>query len=103
MTDKRRIRALLRFIDWTLQLPEELERRLEEELPKITGGETMPYVTSWERMAKKDGKIEEKIETAKKMLEKRMDISLIAEITELPEEDIARLRNEAEEAGEREA
>ena len=63
----------------------------------------MPYVTSWERMAKKDGKIEGKIETAKKMLEKRMDISLIAEITELPEEDIARLRNEAEEAGEREA
>ena len=51
----------------------------------------MSYVTSWERMAKKD----EKIETAKKMLEKGMDISLIAEITELPEEEIARLRNEA--------
>ncbi len=31
--DKRRIEALLRFIDWTLQLPEGLERRLEEELP----------------------------------------------------------------------
>ena len=82
---------MLRFIDWVLQLPEELERRLEEELPEITGGKTMPYVTSWERMAKKD----EKIETAKKMLEKGMDISLIAEITDLPEEEIARLRDEA--------
>jgi len=98
--DKRRIRALLRFIDWILQLPEDLERRLEDELPKITGGETMPYVTSWERMAKKDGKIEGKlegkIETAKKMLAEGFDIALIKRITGLPEEDIARLRDEAE-------
>ena len=31
----------------------------------------------------------------KKMLEKGMDIALIAEITELPAEDIARFRDEA--------
>jgi hypothetical protein len=40
--DKRRIEALLRFIDWTLQLPEGLEWRLEEGLDislikRITG------------------------------------------------------------------
>ena len=89
--NKRRIRALLRFIDWTLQLPEELERRLEEELPEITGGKTMPYVTSWERMAKKDGKIED----AKRMLAEGFDIALIKRITELPEEEIVQLRDSA--------
>ena len=59
----------------------------------------MPYVTSWERMAKKDGKIEGKlegkIEDVKRMLEEGFDIALIKRITGLPEEDIARLRDEA--------
>ena len=102
--NKYRIRALLRFIDWVLQLPEVLERRLEEELPEITGGKSMPYVTSWERMAaeraakkaKKDGIIEGKIKDAKRMLSKGMDIALISEITELPEEKIIQLQEEGE-------
>lgn len=96
--NKRRIRAMLRFIDWVLQLPEELERRLEEELPEVTGGKTMPYVTSWERMAAERAAKKAKEEDAKKMLEKGMDIALIAEITGLPEEEIARLRDETGEA-----
>lgn len=92
--DKRRIEALLRFIDWTLQLPEGLERRLEEELPQTTGGTIMPYVTSWERMAAKKAKLEGKMEAAKRMLEEGLDISLIKRITGLPEEEITRLREE---------
>lgn len=64
----------------------------------------MPYVTSWERMAaeraakkaKKDGIIEGKIKDAKRMLSKGMDIALISEITELPEEKIIQLQEEGE-------
>ena len=94
--DKRRIRALLRFIDWALQLPEELELRLEEELPQITGGKSMPYVTSWERIAaekaakkaKEEGKVEGKVETAKKMLAKGYTLEQIYELTGLSMEKI---------------
>jgi len=43
--------------------------------------------------AREEGKIEGKIEDAKKMLEKKLDISLISEITGLSEEEINKLKD----------
>ena len=47
--------SLLQFIDWMLQLPEGREAELKRELEEESGGRDMPYVTSWERIAKKEG------------------------------------------------
>jgi hypothetical protein len=55
------IRSLLLFLDWLLQLPRELEWKLMGEIADKTGGKSMPYVTSWERMG-----IEKGIEKGKK-------------------------------------
>jgi hypothetical protein len=52
---KTRTRSLLRFIDWIIRLPEELEQQLTREIETSTGGKNMPYVTSWERIAQKHG------------------------------------------------
>ncbi len=46
---------LFRFIDWLLILPEELEKVFKEELDKIVEEFEMPYFTSIERVAAKDG------------------------------------------------
>jgi hypothetical protein len=62
---KDAVRSLLLFLDWILQLPKELEWRLVDDIAKETGGETMPYITSWERMGMEKG-IEEGIEKGKK-------------------------------------
>ncbi len=101
---KNRIKAVLKFIDWLLQLSKERERDLNEELIEITGGKTMPYVTSWERRAAKrakeeglergleEGTMKTKIETARKMLEKSYPIEEICEITGLSEEEILHIK-----------
>jgi hypothetical protein len=52
---KPEIRSLLRFLDWLVRLPEGLEKQLSLEIEEETGGKTMGYVTSWERIAKKEG------------------------------------------------
>ena len=59
------IRSLLLFLDWLLQLPRELEWKLMGEITDKTGGKSMPYVTSWERMGIEKG-IEQGIEKGKK-------------------------------------
>ncbi len=71
--ERSEILALLKFLDWLLNLPEGLERQLAVELEKERGGETMSYVTSWERIARKDGKIEGKIEDKRTVLTRMMN------------------------------
>jgi hypothetical protein len=46
---------LLRFIDYILQLPEELAVQLRREVESIEEKFNMPYVTSFERLAKQEG------------------------------------------------
>ena len=53
--EREQIRSLLRFLDWIIQLPEDLVRQLGQEIEEISGGKRMPYVTSWERNARKEG------------------------------------------------
>jgi hypothetical protein len=80
---KSEIRSLLRFLDWLVALPEGLDKQLTEEIEKETGGGPMAYVTSWERIAKKEGmqegvlkgKLEEKREVLARMLDKKFHLS----------------------------
>lgn len=45
----------LKFLDWLIQLPTELEEKLTREIEKSKGVKRMPYVTSWERIAQQRG------------------------------------------------
>lgn len=53
--DRRWIVALLKFMDWAMRLPEHQEQRIKQTIQKIEEGKEMPYITSWERMAKEEG------------------------------------------------
>jgi hypothetical protein len=46
---------LLRFIDYILQLPEQMAVQLRQEVESIEEEFNMPYVTSFERLAKQEG------------------------------------------------
>lgn len=49
---------LLRFIDWLLVLPDDLELKFDEAVDKLEEEKRMLYVTSWERRALKKGREE---------------------------------------------
>jgi hypothetical protein len=49
------VRRLFRFIDWLMDLPEELDERVDDELRQLEGETKMPYVTGFERRAMKRG------------------------------------------------
>jgi hypothetical protein len=81
------IRSLLLFLDWLLQLPRELEWKLMREIAEKTGGESMPYVTSWERMGiekgikkgkkegEKIGRLDEKQEVLIRLLNRKFGLT----------------------------
>jgi len=46
---------LLRFIDWVIQLPQDLEKSFWQEIYTYQEETNMPYVTSLERIAKEEG------------------------------------------------
>ncbi len=51
---RAKIEALFRFMDEAMRLPEALEDEVRETIHQIEEGKKMPYVTSWERKAKKE-------------------------------------------------
>jgi len=95
--DKRFIGSLLHFIDLIFRLPESLERKLSEDIINLEEEHKMPQVTSWEKIAKKDGRkegrTEEKKEIAKKMLLDGLTIETITKYTGLTETQIKALMN----------
>ncbi len=52
------LRALCKFIDWIMRLPEELEKELADEIKTVEEKNSMPYVTSFERIGIKKGRAE---------------------------------------------
>lgn len=52
---RARIAGLLRFIDWVLALPKEMEKTLWSEIRKIAEVTQMRYVSSFERLAIEQG------------------------------------------------
>ncbi len=105
------IDALLKFIDWIIRLPEALSRQLSKEISKLEEDYKMAYVTSWERIAKKDGikegmkdgmkdgiKVgmkdgikEGKLDTARELLKRGVDMDIIAAATGFPKQEIEKL------------
>jgi len=75
------------------------EKRLSEEIIRIEEENKMPYVASWEKIAKKEGKkIGEKIgekkgklETARELVRNGVEIDIIARATGFPLEEIEKL------------
>lgn len=56
--NKDRIIQLLRVIDWLMALPPALEHSLRQDLATLEGVEPMQYITSFERLAKQEGRQE---------------------------------------------
>ena len=54
----RDVQQLFRFIDWLLRLPEELQHDFRSELRALEEEQSMPYITSIERMGREEGRKE---------------------------------------------
>jgi len=67
---------LFRIIDWMMDLPTALEQLFRQEAEQIEQERTMPYVTSVERLAKEEGRIEERAAMLIRALERRLKISV---------------------------
>ena len=55
--ERKYIESLLRFIDWIMVLPDELEQQLDQEVEQYKEDKPMPYVTHWERRGEKRGRL----------------------------------------------
>jgi len=111
---KEQIRTLLKFIDWIIRLPDELEDRISEEIISIEEEYKMPYVPTWERRAemkgreegialgkekwfglgRKEGAQDRNIEIARKMLKKGISLDIISETTGLSRSEVEALQAE---------
>ncbi len=101
--EKKLIQTLIKFIDWLIQVPEELERKLCEDIEALKEEHNMKYVTSFERIGRKDGKKEgikigEKkgrqktlLKIAKRMARQNFPVEVIARCTKLNENEIRAL------------
>jgi hypothetical protein len=105
---KQDIMNLFRFIDWLLDLPDDLKRAFRDELTAYERENQMPYVTSIERMGIERGieqgiergieqgiergKDEQRQAIARKMLAQNISLETIAELTELPLERVRQLQ-----------
>ncbi|PRX20163.1 putative transposase/invertase (TIGR01784 family) [Orenia metallireducens] len=95
---KKKIKNIFEFLDGILFLPNDLELRFRDDIKETIGGDEImtKELTNLYQVGKSEGKLEGKIEgkmegkleVAKKLLEKKMDIDDIMEVTELSEEQI---------------
>ncbi len=77
------ILELNNFLDWMMNLPEDLEREFQTDLKAFEEAREMKYVTTIERMAEQRGAKSKEVEIALNMLRKNLDLETIAEITGL--------------------
>ncbi|MCI0643100.1 MAG: hypothetical protein L0Y72_18455 [Gemmataceae bacterium] len=66
---KEDVRELFRLIDWIMTLPEDLDEALRTEIHEFEEEQKMPYITSFERLAKKEGREEGREEGRDALLE----------------------------------
>ena len=80
-----------------IPLPDDLEKKLFEEITKIEEEYKMPHLTTWEISAEKRGEKKGvkrgKLETARRMISDDMPIDRIIKYTGLTEEEIKGLIN----------
>ena len=86
--DGEQVRLLFKFLDWMMVLPEELEEALSTDLAAFEMEKKMPYISSIERIAQQKGRAEGRIEgkaeanvkTLLRLLTKRFQVALPAEV-----------------------
>ncbi len=91
---KKETHVLLKFIDWLIRLPDELDRQISIKIRKEEEDYKMAYVTSFERIAKKD----QAVEIAKRMKQDGEPIDKIAKYSGLSIEEIEKLTTEEQKA-----
>jgi len=112
---RKQIHFLLRFIDWIIQLPKDIEKKLSNEITKLEEEHKMKYVTSWERIAKEEGieigkeegieigkeegEKKGKLETAVAMVKKGLNLDLIAEVTGFSKQRVQQLAADSNSPG----
>jgi predicted transposase/invertase (TIGR01784 family) len=94
--ERQDILNLFRFIDWILELPEDLKRSFRDDLEEYERENQMPYVTSIERMGIEQG-IEQGEDRATQkialnLLRKNIPLETIAEVTGLTIEQLQQLQ-----------
>ena len=102
--ERERIVELLRVLDWFMELPQYLAEQIRNEVYKIEEKDKMPYVTSFERLAKAEGKelglvegkeigfvegiekgiLQGKLEVARKLLANGLSAEQAASIADVP-------------------
>ena len=92
------ILELNNFLDWMMNLPEELEREFQTELKVFEEAREMKYVTTIERMGIEQGieqgREEEKKAIAFNMLRRHLDIETIVEVTGLTIDQLQSLQGQ---------
>jgi predicted transposase/invertase (TIGR01784 family) len=91
--ERQDILNLFRFIDWILELPEDLKRSFRDELEAYERENQMPYVTSIEWMGIEQGKEQERQSIALNLLRKNIPLETISEVTGLTIEQLQQLRS----------
>jgi hypothetical protein len=76
--EKDDILKLFRFIDWVLELPEELKQSFRNALAQFEEEKQMPYITSIEQMGIERGKAEQQREIALNLLRQNVAVETFA-------------------------
>ncbi len=101
--NKKQILALIRFIDWIINLPEKYKEKLHNELLTLKEGKTMAYVTSFQKIGEKigekkgiaKGSQKTALENARKMLMDNLPIEAIIKYSGLAKGQVTRLMKES--------
>jgi hypothetical protein len=89
------ILELHNFLDWLMNLPEELEKQFQIELKAFEEARQMKYVTTIERMAEERAKLEEKQQIAMNMLKDDFPLEQISRLTGMSIEQLQVLQVQA--------
>lgn len=84
------VRSLMRFLDWVIQLPAELEKQLSDVVEAESEEQKMPYVTSWERRGIVTGKLQLVLQLLKVKFGS-LDESLTERVRQLPVNKLEKL------------
>jgi hypothetical protein len=90
--ERQDILNLFRFIDWILELPDDLKRSFRDELEAYERERQMPYVTSIERMGIEQGENRATQKIALNLLRKSIPLETISEATGLSIEQLQQLQ-----------
>ena len=71
---KTELEYVLRFIDWLMQLPSEMQKDCRLEITEFERGAPVPYITSFERIARQEGREEGRLEGIEKGIEKGRNV-----------------------------